>query len=194
MILFPKMPNAGTNKISGIYNTVRDIVNLLPKLAVVGDNKTTFVEHSPNGTMVRAKPVTRGGISAGGDVYNGHFNIYMGKDSQNRDLIHITGGYFSVNGLVSSINNAQILASEVITSSSLYYAVLEIEYNKNTKQWVSPAFKFYNAYDFARGADYKCKFPIGEIHLINRNGQRSYQVTCYKIQYPVLIVGGDCTA
>lgn len=188
------MPTSGTGKITGIYNTVRDIVNLLPKLAVVGDNKTTFVEHSPNGTMVRAKPVTRGGISAGGDVYNGHFNIYTYKDSQNRDWIRITGGYFSVNGLVSSINNAQVLASEVITSSILYYAVLEIKYDKNTTGWSSPTFKFYNASNFATGADYECKFPIGEVRLINESGQRSYQVTCYQIQYPVLIVGGDCKA
>ena len=69
-----------------------------------------------------------------------------------------------------------------------------VKYDKNTTGWSSPTFKFYNASNFATGADYECKFPIGEVRLINESGQRSYQVTCYQIQYPVLIVGGDCKA
>lgn len=185
MILFPKMPNAGTNKISGIYNTVRDIVNLLPKLAVVGDNKTTFVEHSPNGTMVRAKPVTRGGISAGGDVYNGPFNMQL-ITKNDKETLHIKGGLILINGQIKKLNDYDVQLSSITNAPC--YCCIRGYFEKGNKK-INTQFAFLSENEMIRIEEFVCKFPIG---MIVKNSSTSTEIKCYEIAVPVLTIGGEC--
>ena len=179
------MPTSGTGKITGIYNTVRDIVNLLPKLAVVGDNKTTFVEHSPNGTMVRAKPVTRGGISAGGDVYNGPFNMQL-ITKDDKHYLSIKGGLVLINGQIKEINNKDVLLSSITNAPC--YCCIRGYFNKGDKI-INAQFDFLSKNEMLKIEEFVCKFPIG---MIVKNNSTSTEIKCYEIPVPVLTIGGEC--
>ena len=56
MANLPRKPQRGDKALQSIYNSVCQIIDYLPSLNVVGDNKTTSVNHSMYGTTVHALP------------------------------------------------------------------------------------------------------------------------------------------
>ena len=56
MANFPKKPMKGEKALQSIYNSLIEVIDYLPSLTVVGDNKTTSVNHSNYGTTIHALP------------------------------------------------------------------------------------------------------------------------------------------
>ena len=82
MAQLPKKPQRGDKVLQSIYDSVCDIIDYLPSLNLVGDNKTTSVNHSMYGTTIHAiqpKITAQGeksiyeagsGLSLTGNVFN----------------------------------------------------------------------------------------------------------------------------
>ena len=51
---FPSKPAKGDRVLQSIYNSLIEVIDYLPTLSVVGDNKTTYVNHSAFGTTIHA--------------------------------------------------------------------------------------------------------------------------------------------
>lgn len=93
----PKMPPPGS-PITAIWNTVRDIVNYLPSLKVVADNKTTSVSRTPGGQVIHslAKGTAGGGAATGGGggggapAYEGPWKVEWDSAAQ---AVKVRDGY-----------------------------------------------------------------------------------------------------
>ena len=92
MSKFPTMPEAGTSVLE-IYRTVQEILDYLPSLKIVGDNKTTSVTRSNQGQIIHSMGKSTGGAGAagggggGGQTYDGPFACSYDQ-ANNRILIN----------------------------------------------------------------------------------------------------------
>jgi len=94
MSKFPTMPEAGTSVLE-IYRTVREIIDYLPSLKIIGDNKSTSVTSSSKGQIIHSISKAAGGAGAAGGGGGGEAAPYDGPFAIGA-LEQTSGGWYRV--------------------------------------------------------------------------------------------------
>ena len=210
MINCPKMPAAGTNKISGIYNTVRQILKVLPTLDVRGDGKTIKVNESVGGKIISAISQANSAITQGGGgeapVYDGMWAFSDYYNEGGYRYLRINGGFYNRNGLYIKMNMSDpwtlghhdILWSNFRYVDIPYYIYIYQSWNYNTKLWNDPQILYTNNYtdlpftrepsdSLARGTTIEGYALLGVV-----NTRKSPDWICMNTPIPIMVVTGSC--
>lgn len=108
MAVFPQKPRSGQKVLQGLYNSVCQIIDYLPTLEVRGDNSSTSVTKTSNGTIVHA--------------------------SNNNDQLSQNKRYFGIHG-VKIKNNKYIFAT---LTGGTYIDVKYEDFNEQNEQYELP--------------------------------------------------------
>lgn len=200
---FPKMPSAGTNKISGIYKTVEDIIKFLPSLVTRGDGRTTAVNESIGGRIISALPqATSSAPVFGGKtqaVDNGmwHFEDIQRKVGEvTKRFLRVYGGYYIRNGLyvpftmgnVRNIHYTDIDFNAVFTTNNTYYIHVYQEWDRTYDQWKSPELRATTE----APPQYESSTIFGYCLLGWVTKNMDPQIVCLNQKLPVMFVTGRC--
>ena len=119
-MIFPKPPPKGQHLVSNIISTINSICDILPKLQVIGDNKTTFVENTCHGTIVKAKRTNAGNSGSSGDEQSFPFlgDFFPNYNSATKTL---EIGYADFSGIVPTSKSTVYVPTQSIYRTEVPY-------------------------------------------------------------------------
>lgn len=132
MFNFPRMPQAGTSKIGGLYKTVNDICNILPSLVVNGDGRTTAVSHNRFGTLIHAIPPHFTGqayFSGGQETITDPFEYNSLYPYMKNGYVYVNSGHVYIGDFVISIDSASY---ELSTFENKRWLFIKVYVDGNT--------------------------------------------------------------
>lgn len=208
---FPQMPAAGTNKISGIYNTVREILKVLPALDVHADGKTTKIQETLGGKIISALPQSQAAITQGGGggntTYDGPWAFDLVTNNVGTQFFRVKRGYFVRNGLYAKLkdHNSEYVANfgwqvfnvnNTFVNDGIYYVYIYQEWVFASKAWRGAELRV-NQIAPPEGIPYSATdlygyCLLGWVRKTTVNEQPQLELHCYNISLPIMFVAGEC--
>jgi hypothetical protein len=210
MINCPKMPAAGTNKISGIYKTVQQILKVLPTLDVHGDGKTIKINESVGGKIISAIPQANSAITQGGGVatiYDGPWAFSTATNVQGVQFFRVRRGYFVRNGLYSRIkdhttepiNNfgwQDFNVPNTFIADGIYYVYIYQRWVFSNRAWEQAEIRVTQdppPESMPIGvSDLYGYCLLGWVNKTTVEEKPQLELHCYEIPVPIMFVAGEC--
>ena len=130
-------PRLHTNEptLPAIWNTLKDIVNFLPKLEVHGDNKRISVSQEANGQVIKLRPSGGNPVYSASEEepveykYDGPWSISDVYVEDNVHYVDVKGGIYTLNGYVREYwQTTKLNINDAYYNGKQFYVFLHVKY------------------------------------------------------------------